>query len=515
MGPDSASHEGIGSEVSAADVGLWVALSGVAVVLLMGITNQLCLDVASVPFLWILPLSVYLLSFILCFASERFYQRWPFVIVATVALLLLPHSDPAFNTSNALAGLQSRLFAISLYVVLLFSTCMVLHGELFRRRPAANKLTSYYLWVSAGGALGGLLVGIGAERWLDDYFEVPLGIAAWWVLVLGFAMRDSKGPLRKGSAFWRKGVAIAIAVFLLFSMLYDERFRTLDVVHQERSFFGVLRVITATDFSYPANLLRHGTALHGIQFNNAFLRRFPTTYYGFATGIGLAFSEVAGHRQLRVGVVGLGAGTLAAYGRPGDLHRYYEIDPAVISLARDTGHFSFLGDSRATIEIVEGDGRLALEEEQRRGEEGWDLLVLDAFSSDAVPVHLLTQEALALYANRLRPNGVIALHVSNRHLDLPALCFRLAASAGLDAIEVHTAAAPALHSVSARWIFATSEPDRMEALKRSLHASHRSLGLPPEHLRVIDPEMYNLASTPLWTDDYSDLLGILRPPRRR
>ena len=515
LGLDSAGRKEGGSQAGVADVALWVALSGVAVVLLMGITNQLCLDVASVPFLWILPLAAYLLSFILCFASERFYRRLPFVIIATVALLLLPHSDPAFNTSNTLAGLQSRLFAISFYVVLLFSTCMVLHGELYRRRPPVHELTSYYLWVSAGGALGGLIVGIGAERWLDDYFEVPLGIAAWWVLVLGLAMRDSRGPLRKGSALWRKGVAVATAAFLLFSMLYDERFRSVDVVHQERSFFGVLRVISAANFSNPANLLRHGTALHGIQFNNAFLRRFPTSYYGFATGIGLTFSEVAVHRQLRVGVVGLGAGTLAAYGRPGDLHRFYEIDPAVISLARDTGHFSFLSDSRATIEIVERDGRLALEEENRHGEEGWDLLVLDAFSSDAVPVHLLTREALSLYASRLRPNGVIALHVSNRHLDLPALCFRLAASVGLSAIEVHTAAAPALNSVSARWILATSEPDRMNALKRSLHASHRSLGLPGEHLRVIGPERYGLASAPLWTDDYSDLLGILRPPRRR
>ena len=501
-----------GSEAGPGEVGLWMVLSGVAVVLLMGITNQLCLDVASVPFLWVLPLTVYLLSFILCFASERFYRRWPFVMVVVVALLLVPHTDPAFNTTGELAGHQSRLFAIGLYVVLLFSACMVLHGELYRRRPSVHHLTSYYLWVTAGGALGGLMVGVGAERWLDDYLEVPLGFAAWWVLVLGLAMRDSKGPLRRGAPLWRKAVAMATGVFVLLSMVYDERFRSKDVVYQERSFFGVLRVIADRDFRNSANQLRHGTTLHGIQFNNVVLRRFPTSYYGFATGIGLAFSELTAQRQLRVAIVGLGAGTLAAYGRPGDLQRYYEIDPAVISLARDSGHFSFLGDSRAMIEIVERDGRLALEEEQRRGEEGWDLIVLDAFSSDAVPVHLLTQEAFTLYVSRLRPNGVIALHVSNRHLDLSVLCLLLAKAANLAAIEVRTAGVSKLHSVPARWVFATSDPDRMEALTRSLHFSNRKLGLSPENLRVIPPEGDRLSHAPLWTDDYSNLLGILRSP---
>ena len=224
-------------------------------------------------------------------------------------------------------------------------------------------------------------------------------------------------------------------------------------------------------------------------------------------------TDVAAHQQRRVGVVGLGAGTLAAYGRPGDVYRFYEIDPAVIHLARDTGHFSFLGDSRARIEIVERDGRLALEEEARRGEEGWDLLVIDAFSSDAVPVHLLTREALSLYANRLQREGVLALHVSNRHLDLPALCFRVATAVGLVAMEVHTASAPSLNSVSARWIFITSDPARLQSLKRTLQASLRSLRLPAKHLRVTELEPSQVVSAPLWTDDYSDLFGILRPPR--
>lgn len=499
-------------DVRAADIGLWIALSGVAVVLLMGITNQLCLDIASVPFLWILPLAIYLLTFILCFTSQRFYRRGLFVIVASVTMLLLPYSESAFNEGKqVLVGLQSRPIAIGLYSLLLFSTCMVAHGELYRRRPSPRALTDFYMWVSAGGALAGLLVGIGASRFLVDYYEVPLGFALWWVLVLGLTMKDSKGLLRVGSPVWRKAVAIGVAVFLLVTMLSGERFRFADVVYQERSFFGVLRVIASTEGSHTTNLLRHGTTLHGAQYTSALLRRFPTTYYGFAAGIGLALPNVGMRGSLRVGVVGLGAGTLSAYGRPGDLYRFYEIDPAVISLARDSSLFTFVNDSRAVIEIVEADGRLALEEEHRRAETRLDVLVLDAFSSDAVPVHLLTREAFALYAKRLEPDGMLAIHVSNRHLDLSAVCFRLAESAGFAAIMIRTASAPAFNSVPARWVFATRDPERLKSLQNAIRASNRSLGLADNHLRVITPDRVNVADAPLWTDDYSDLLSILHP----
>jgi len=495
------------------DVALWMALSGVAVVLLMGITNQLCLDVASVPFLWILPLAVYLVTFILCFASERFYRRGPLVSVVVITVLLLPLVEPAFNDGASFTGLQSRPIAIGLYLLLLFASCMVLHGELYRRRPPVQALTSYYLWVSAGGALGGLFVGIVAARWFIDYYEVPAGFAAWWVLVLGLAMRDSRGGLRRGAPLWRKAAASGAAVFVLLSMLSGERFRTADVVHQERSFFGVLRVLTAQAGKAPAYVLRHGTTLHGLQFTGINLRLLPTAYYGSAGGVGLTLQGAARNGPIRVGVIGLGVGTLAAYGRPGDLYRFYEIDPAVISLARSSEFFSFLGDSKAEIDVVEADGRLALEDEQRRGEPGWDVLVVDAFSSDAIPVHLLTREAFALYARRLAPGGVIAIHVSNRHLALTELSFRLARASGLAAAELRTASAPRLTTVRSRWVVIAREPERLESLLNSVASASRSLRLPSDHVSLALPGRFSSDGLPVWTDDYSDLFSILRPPQ--
>jgi spermidine synthase len=498
------------------DALLWMTLAGVAVVLLMGITNQLCLDIASVPFLWVLPLSVYLLTFILCFASERFYRRGPMLIIIAITMLLLPLSEPAFNQGTTPNAFQSLPVAIGLYLLLLFASCMVLHGELYRRRPGVEALTSYYLWISAGGALGGVFVGIAAERWFLDYYEVPLGFAAFWVIALGLAMRDSKGTLGSSSPRWRRVAASGLAFFLVVSMLSNERFRTAQVVHQERSFFGVLRVIASQPGKAPAHVLRHGTTLHGMQFTSPSLRTLPTAYYGFATGIGLALQGATPGTPVRVGVVGLGSGTLAAYGRPGDLYRFYEIDPAVTSLASRSEFFTFLSDTKAEIDIVEADGRLALEEEQRRGEPKWDVLVIDAFSSDAVPVHLLTREALALYERRLAQGGVIAIHASNRNLTLIDLCFRLARASGLSAAALRTASAPGLTSVPARWVFLTREPERLEGLLSSAAAASRTLGLPRNHVAVARLDRASATSEDsIWTDDYSDLLGILRRPQTR
>ncbi|MFP8879173.1 MAG: fused MFS/spermidine synthase [Myxococcota bacterium] len=495
------------------DIALWMTLSGVAVVLLMGITNQLCLDVASVPFLWILPLAVYLVTFILCFASERFYRRGPLVSLAAITVLLLPFAEPAFNHEASFAALQSRPVAIGLYLLLLFASCMVLHGELYRRRPAVQTLTLYYLWVSAGGALGGLFVGIVAERWFVDYYEVPAGFAVWWILVLALAMRDTRGVLGRGAPLWRKAAASAAAAFVLLSMFSGERFRTDGVVHQERSFFGVLRVITSKVGSGPAYVLRHGTTLHGVQLRSVNFRPIPTAYYGYAGGIGLTLEGVGRSGPIRVGIIGLGVGTLAAYGRPGDLYRFYEVDPAVISLARNSEFFTFLGDSGAEIDVVEADGRLALEDEQRRGEPGWDVLVVDAFSSDAVPVHLLTREAFELYVRRLAPGGVIAIHVSNRHLALTELSFRQARSSGLAAAELRTASAPMLTTLRSRWVVLVRESERLERLLSSVASATRSLRLPRDHVSIDLPGPSLSDEVPVWTDDYSDLLSILSPPR--
>ena len=496
--------------VGARDISLWMALSSVAVVLLMGITNQLCLNIASVPFLWVLPLAVYLLTFILCFSSERFYQRWLYVTIVACVLLILPFSESTFSQGDAFTGLRSSLASIALYTLLLFASCMVLHGELYRLRPAPAALTAYYLWISAGGAVAGIFVGIGAVYWFVDYYEIPVAFVAWCTLLLGLAMREREGALGVGKPVWRKIAALAIAGFVLYFVISNERFRPTDVVYQERSFFSVLRVLANSEGISPSNVLRHGTTLHGHQFTGGNLRLLPTSYFGFATGVGLILRGVATNRPLRIAVVGLGAGTLAAYGRAGDLYRFYEIDPAVITLAQDSSLFSYIEDSKAQIEIVEGDGRLALENEAQRGEPGWDLLVLDAFSSESVPVHLLTREALELYRARLAPDGIIAVHVTNRHLELGALSLRLADAAGLVAAEIRSAQSLRFSSVFARWVFMTQDIERLKTAMISAQTTVRSLRLPRSHLQIRRADRTDLTGVPVWTDDYSDLMSILR-----
>ena len=356
-------------------------------------------------------------------------------------------------------------------------------------------------------------MGIAAPRWFVDYYEVPVGFAAWWLLVLGLAMRDSNGWLRGGSPPWRRVVAGVVALLAMVSMVGNERFETEGVVHQERSFFGVLRVISSEADEAPAHVLRHGTTLHGLQLTGVNLRRLPTSYYGFAGGVGLALQGAARKGPIRVGVIGLGAGTLAAYGRQGDLYRFYEIDPAVIALAQGSEFFTFLGDSRAEIDIIETDGRLALEEEERLQESGWDVLVVDAFSSAAVPVHLLTREAFSLYARRLAPGGVVAIHVSNRHLALTELTFELARSVGLPVLELRTASAPALNTVSSRWVMMARKPEHLSSLLESVSDAQRSLRLPRNHVDLGLPDRFPSPRFSVWTDDYSDLFGILAPPR--
>ena len=216
---------------------------------------------------------------------------------------------------------------------------------------------------------------------------------------------------------------------------------------------------------------------------------------------------------MRVGVIGLGVGTLAAYGRHGDFYRFYEIDPEVIALAQRAEFFSFLGDSKAEIDIVEADGRLALENEERKGEPGWDVLIIDAFSSDAVPVHLLTREAFALYERRLAPGGVLALHVSNRHLALTRLAFGLAGSTGLAAAELRTGPSARLSTVPSRWVVVARKPEQLSHLLVSVVSASQALRLPADHLGIAMPRQPLPASAPVWTDDYSDLFSLLRTPR--
>ena len=497
---------------------LWLLLAATAVVALMAVTNRLCLDLASVPFLWVLPLGIYLLTFILCFGSERAYRRTP-IVAATLLVFLLQALVPLLSEYPAplFAALSSIYGDISLHCALLFGVCMLMHGELYRLRPAARHLTFYYLCVSGGGALGGIFVGIVAARIFDGYHELPLGLGMAAVLVALACGLDSASVLRFGAPRWRWAMtSLALAAGLLIIAIGSIG-EWENLAHAERNFFGILRVFEydPDDPHASRRTLTHGNTLHGIQYQNPARQDVATAYFGRATGIGLALAQRPPEISSHVGVVGLGAGTLAAYGRAGDRFRFYEIDPDVIRLARDEGYFSFLRGSAAEVTIVPGDARLSLRDELRAGApQEFDVLVLDAFSSDSIPVHLLTVEAFRLFAEHLGSGGLIAAHLSNRHLQLSPLVVRLGERVGMESILVHNRNESRAMSRASRWVLLSRDRSRLLAVRDHGLAYRTALGLERDSIRFTSVSRAALDRTPLWTDDYSDLFRLLTPIAR-
>ncbi len=503
------------TEVSSAGIALWMGLPACAVVLLMGVTNKLCLDIANVPFLWIVPLATYLLTFILCFSSERLFSRSFFVALLVLSVFT------QINSSTFLLGPESWNSAVNtlwgqviLYNTTLFASCMLMHGDLYRLRPRASSLTAFYLCVSAGGASGGIFVGIVAPLIFDAYHELPLGIAVCWLLVLVNCYREQRPGAISGGRRWA-WAATGLATLAVFGgVAKDQSESSEDLIYQARNFYGILRVFERKDDDSGRHLrvLMNGTTKHGTQIVRPGLSLLPTTYFGRATGIGyLLRSRIAGESQ-EVGIIGLGIGTLAAYGRAGDTFRFYEIDPDVIRIARDHGMFTYLRDSDADIEVVEGDARIALtaEFEKGRPRQKFDILILDAFSSDSVPIHLLTREAFALYADHLAANGTIALHISSRYLKLTQLAFRLGESAGFDAIEVLNRVSPRYQSIRSKWVFFSRDPHNLVLLGDYIDSQREALGLNESSIRIRKPRANIVAKAPLWTDQYSNLFGIVK-----
>lgn len=375
---------------------LWVGLAATASMLLLAITRHLTQDVAPVPFLWVLPLALYLLSFILCFDASRYYVRPFFLGILPLAFVAL---DLATNE-----GLDVPVL-VGLLCAAVFVFCMVCHGELVRRRPPLRHLTLFYLMLSVGGALGGLFVGLVAPAVFNAYFELPLGLflcALLMVLVLWPALRGR----------WRGALLLALLLYgaRLASISLDYVQGYIEVV---RNFYSQTRIEESVDEDGlgPVRKMVHGSITHGEQYLNHPKR--ATAYYCERTGIGRALQSLPTDRPRQLGVVGLGAGTLAVYGRVGDEMRMYEINDQVLDLARR--HFTFLSDSAARIVPVLGDGRLMLE---REAPQAFDLLAMDAFSGDSIPTHLLTLEAFDAYRRHMRPDGLLAVHITNTYLDL-------------------------------------------------------------------------------------------------
>ena len=479
----------VGAPATAANRTLWVALSTMGSALLLASTNKICQDVASTPLLWILPLCLYLISFIIVFHEPKAYQRVIYVSVFFVSLLGVA---AALYLRNYLT-LSLQVWA---YCFALFFGCMSFHGELARLRPAHANLTSYYLAISIGGALGAILVAIVAPALLDQYYELQIALLVGAVVLLAVILRDKQSRLNRG--LYRANWAFLATALFVAALAYqqDASYSRRDVVYSKRNFFGALMVHEKGQGD-PAShrlVLQHGNIRHGSQFLSDELRREPTTYFGRNSGGGLAFSSTEELAERRIGVIGLGAGTLAAYGRDGDVLRFYEIDPNVIEAAEN--YFSYLKDTRARIEVVPGDARLSMEAESPQG---YDLLVVDAFSSDAIPTHLLTREAFELYRSHLSPNGVIALHLSNRHLLLPLVVWAVAYDMGVETALIDDMPSKEDRKTkgigASTWMLVSSNKAFLE--QDAIATNAVEVTVFPKKVRM-------------WTDDYSALYPVLR-----
>ena len=545
---------------------LWIALPACASLLLYGATGQMTQDVAPIPFMWILPLGLYLFSFIICFDSNRWYRRGIFqpllgaAIFSNLILLIFIDRIAAFIAGAALSPSTVRmLLEIANVLVLMFAGCMVCHGELVRLKPHKRDLTAFYLMLSAGGALGGIFSVVLAPLLFREF--VDFRFAAWTCLVLMTItlMRERgswlyrrklwTGPAILGAALllpmlagtvenigtyavvaagivaavallvrrknpprWMtrpgivaQGAMLAAAVILAVVYMQTIAIATRHAIWISRNFYGVLRVIVeqAPDDSWISHKLMNGQIEHGKQFFSSRypqLRYYPAGYYGTDSGIGLVMMNYPRRAEgensaLRVGVVGLGVGAMAAWGRPGDSFRFYEINPADIDVATSPeGYFTFLRDSSAKIKIVRGDARLSLERElaERRSRQ-FDVLVIDAFNGDTVPTHLLTLEAMRLYLRELKPDGVLAVHISNLNFDLRPVLAEHSRTLNLRYGFVHVDEKD-MTNWSSDWVL--------------LARGDKVLGKPAiaAHLESRD----QLRRIRAWTDDYSNLFQLLK-----
>ena len=472
------STDTLGARPSLRECLLWIGLAAAASILLLTMTRQLTNDVAPVPFLWVLPLSIYLLSFILCFDAPRYYVRSAFLIALPLSFIAL---DFVMNHSLSVPVM------IALIALTLFVFCMVCHGELVRRKPSVRHLTLFYLMMSIGGALGGTFVGLIAPVIFTAYFEMPIGL----FLCAGLVCVVLWGGTSKT---WRVVLLIALLGYgwRLAETSFDDIKGSRVVM---RNFYSQLRITdTSKSESHPQHgTLRkmvHGGIVHGEQYLDPKLRNTPTAYYCHRSGIGLALDSLAQSGPLKIGVVGLGAGTLATYSRAGDEMRMYEINEQVLELAR--GEFTYLSDSPAKIVPVLGDGRLMLE---RESPQQFDLLAMDAFSGDSIPAHLLTLEAMKTYFGHLKPNGMLAVHITNHYLDLEPVVSAAAKHFGKVAIAFNLQSSQkdefCRHSV---WALLMS-PERAANLPEALKTG-----------KILNPP----ANFKAWTDSFSNLLGILK-----
>lgn len=474
--PKSLTPEGVRDSVAQRwrEKALWMGLAACGSMMLLAVTNHLAENVAPIPLLWVIPLALYLLSFAVVFAKRRLHSRW---LAARMLAVMLGAAGYAIYDSTLVHAIQ---VSVPVFCLALFMVCYFCHGELAERRPSVTYLTSFYLIVALGGALGSVCVALIAPHVLTGVYELPIALLIAAVLAARVLWHEGWGA----RVFWTAMAGAMCAVLVAHVRSTRE-----DTVARSRDFYAALRVKEySAGRNFPYRELLHGQIEHGAQYLTWPDNRSPTSYYGRKSGVGLALRFCC-EGPKRVGVIGLGTGTIAAYAKPGDAFRFYEIDPQVIRIAKNW--FTYLRQSPATTDIVLGDARLSLESE---ASQNFDVLAVDAFSGDAIPVHLLTKEAFAIYFRHLKPNGILAVHVSNTYLDLAPVVKLLADDADYATRLIASDAEDEKLISAADWVLVTRNQEFLNVPETFAGSENIAV---PDGLQV-------------WTDDKNNLLQVLR-----
>ena len=466
---------------------LWFALPALSSFALVATTNRLTLETTPMPLFWVLLLSAFLLSYVVGF-SERTERRLPFLLFAALI-------------SCIGAGAAQRLDAATAFewillsgVAFLFFGGALLHGWLHASRPGAERLTTFYLGIAAGGATGGAAGSLLPPLVFKTVFEFPLAILLIAVACWFFAQRGGVNKTIRSTAYGLAALAVACG-----ALCRQTHTQGCAVVTQERNFYGTLRVerkVFKSRFGseQAVHYFKHGNTMHGVQFRDTGLSQSPTAYFGeHAGGFPImSHPKRQAHQSMRVGVVGLGIGVLANYGQKGDLYRFYDINPQVIGIATNPALFSFISDCQARVEIVEGDARKRLEDERARNGEKFDVLIVDIFSGDSIAPHMISAEAFDLYKDRLAEGGIFGIHISNWHIDLFPVCKAVAKRWGMNVMGVVARADESRGEILSFWSFFSKAP----------------LPTVPEKSREVD--FVRVKDIPLITDEKGSLLNLVR-----
>jgi spermidine synthase len=476
-GGENREVQAAGAPPGLAQRALWIGLAACASILLLAVSSYLTQNIAPIPLLWVAPLSLYLVSFILCFESDRIYNRAIFLPLLVFSLYILTNGNRWYQNDDVKRLIYALCGA-------LFVCCMVCHGELARRRPHPRYLTQFYLMVATGGAIGGLFVVLAAPRLFNSYIELPAGMVLCAALVTCVLWNDV--PAARVPALL---LTLAFTGYLIRSEIRESRTYILSA----RNFYGVLHVRDdPASKGVPAQrLLIHGTINHGSQLKVAGGDRIATSYFGSDSGINRALRTLGERGPVRIGILGLGAGVTATLARAGDILHYYEINPLVAEVAES--EFGFWNACPAEKRLFLGDGRLVLES---LPDEHLDLLAMDAFSSDAVPIHLLTAEAYRTYIRHLNLDGILAINITNRYLDLAPVIAEAAAANGFTGILVDDAGDEQDYYSPSTWILLSRAPGFFQHANFQDKFTIAKLDRKPGFRR--------------WTDDYSNIVQILQ-----